>query len=212
MSAGLESRVRELRDGARVRGAQVMRQLREDEKVHDFRASLRRGQAMEREVKFLLEELGFRTYPATKEEQLAGIDMTIRVRKDSLPGCMRSLEVKFDERAEETGNIFVELYSNEQSRRKGWAYTSTADVLLVVVPEKGHQHLFFIRPPALRAALPAWRAEYREARAQNATFNSLGVLVPLHELDRIAHVSMLGCELNGFDDEGQRELIRYCLG
>ena len=207
----LSQRVSDLNASSHEKGQRVQQQLKKDEIVHDFRASLRRGKAVEKEVQALYEELGFKVATATRAEQLDGVDLHVRVRTDMTPGSWRKLEVKFDERSAETGNIFIELYSDEDAGKKGWALTTTANMVLVVCPSENGTQMYFLRPKELRVVLGRWKAMYQSHRAYNATYNSLGVCVPLRELDALAHVSLNGRDLNDLSDEEQQKLLGYCL-
>jgi len=142
--------------------------------VHEFRAS----QAVEREwspiLDRLLERLG-EWRPASRREEWAGKDRV-------LLKSQRSVEYKIDTKAKHTGNFFIETTSNDRTKRPGWALTCIADYLwLYVVPDR----LIIVRPADLRKALPAWR-RYPLRRAPNRGYDTLGLCVPLREVEAIA--------------------------
>lgn len=227
----LRQRVTELNNASHVKGAAVVQQLKKDEKrevslrssirgesrhkpvVHDFKASLARGKKMEKKVRELFES-SFTVAKATTDEQWKGIDFTARIRIENGAGVWKGVEVKYDERSMETGFVFVELYSNEQSGRKGWAYTCKAHLLVLVtpIPEfKQDAMLYFIDPKELKSRLEDWQSKYEVRRCQNEGFNSVGLLVPLSEFEDLGHVVAAGSEICELEDDMLKKLLTYCI-
>lgn len=140
--------------------------------MHDFKQSLAKGEEAEKLVLHWLEKHR-QVRPATREEQRQGIDLLVTT----------AVEVKLDTRWQETGNAFIETVSVDTSGKAGWAETSQADVLLYILyPEEVLQ----IGLSRLRAVLDRWKARYRQARASNAGYDTLGLIVPVEELRKVA--------------------------
>lgn len=119
--------------------------------------------------------------PASMEEQRKGID---RLFVSKRTGAIDAVEYKADRLAGKTGNAFIETVSVDATGKPGWAVASQARYLVYLVTEP--ETIYFIAMRRVRAALPRWRAQYAEARAQNDGYQTVGLLVPLHELERIA--------------------------
>jgi len=152
-----------------------------DSTTYDFDESARAGSAGEARVAAHLREHGFQvTLAATLAEQFAGIDMYAT----SQEGECRSLEVKTDRLAHRTGNAAVETVSNDRTGRPGWIHTTTADFILYLV--EVDDVLYWPRPDAMRAELPAWERSCRRFAAPNRGYRTLGLLVPLSEFERVA--------------------------
>jgi hypothetical protein len=109
--------------------------------------------------------------PATVREQWRGIDR-IATGADGLP---ISLDYKCDERASDTGNLFIETISNTRSGRPGWALTSQAAWLIYFVTP---HTVFMFLMAELRACLPTWRRRFPEREARNEHYVTRGLCVP----------------------------------
>lgn len=121
--------------------------------------------------------------PATFEEQMREID-----RIAILPnGFHLKLEYKFDEKADYTGNAFIETVSTK--RRLGWALASEAHLLIYLLAHSLQAHL--VPMFALRKQLPDWQERYPIRGSPNAKYTTQGLLVPLWELARIGEVIQL---------------------
>lgn len=115
---------------------------------------------------------------ASRAEERRGIDRFFCHRQT---GVSYSVEYKTDHKAHESGNVFIETMSVDTAGKRGWAYTSTAQVLVYFIPQ---------REAALRAdmltvkrRLSEW-AVYPERPAWNKSrsgelYRTLGLLVPL---------------------------------
>lgn len=121
--------------------------------------------------------------PATGLQQRLGIDRMFKAKSD---GSVLTVEYKTDHRAHQTGMAFVELSTFPDQPRSGWAYTCAADWIVYYVPGTDSEQAYIIRPAMLRAALPDWLKHYRQVSVRNAGYQTVGLLVPLRELERIA--------------------------
>lgn len=149
--------------------------------TYRFDKQLAIGEAWEQRLdQFFLARFRVRILPASMEEQRRGIDRLFV----SQSGAQDTVEYKADSLAGHTGNAFIETVSVDTTGKPGWAISSQAKYLvyLVVDPET----IYFISMQRVRAKLPRWKAIYKEVSAQNNGYKTLGLLVPLDELERIA--------------------------
>lgn len=149
--------------------------------TYDFKEKLAEGQAYERRLDNHFRRFNIDIRPATMEEQHQGIDRFFTHRPT---GAVDAMEYKADSLAGKTGNAFVETISVDTTGKPGWAIASEARYLVYLVTEP--ETIYLIAMSRLRAALPAWQAQYRTASAANDGYRTHGVLVPLHELEKIA--------------------------
>lgn len=119
--------------------------------------------------------------PATKAEQRQGIDRWY-TRKAN--GEQFAVEYKTDHTAGRTGNAFIETLSVDVAGKPGWAYTSQARYLIYRVPDP--ETIYIIPMAQIRYRVDAWRRQYQERRINNGAYHTVGVLVPLDEIEKIA--------------------------
>lgn len=125
--------------------------------------------------------------PATRDQQRREIDRWFTNRKT---GNRITVEYKTDSLAGLTGNAFVEITSDKERQKPGWAYSSDADFLLYYVPDP--DAIYAIRFADLRQRLWTWESRYplkavaNHAPATNSRWTTEGLLVPLHEFERCA--------------------------
>lgn len=117
---------------------------------------------------------------ATEAEQRTEIDRWFIHRAS---GRRFSVEYKTDSLAGKTGNAFVETVSVDTRARSGWAYMSAAEILMYYLPEP--ETIYVLRMSNLRQHLPSW-LRYPTGKALNKGYWTHGLLVPLHEFERIA--------------------------
>jgi len=151
----------------------------------DFYSSLKIGQAYEGLLNRYFTSKGASVIPATIEEQFQGIDAIV----DGDP-----FEYKTDFRADETGNCFIEMISNDVTGRQGWLYTSQATWLCIYLPQS--DRLFFLRFPVLRSTLQSeWNYPVKRTRPdQNCGYNSWGMIVPIEEIKKISAIAIEGID------------------
>lgn len=116
--------------------------------------------------------------PATYEQERLGIDRFFAHRST---GVCYSVEYKTDHKTHETGNVFVETMSVDTAGKRGWAYTSTAQVLVYFVPQE--EYALRADMTEIKRRLPEWSG-YRQAEAMNRGrsgdyYRTLGLLVPV---------------------------------
>jgi hypothetical protein len=147
--------------------------------MYDFNEQLTKGEGAERTLDTLFAQW-YAIQPVDREQQRRGIDR-IFTRKDN--GCIFRIEYKTDWTASKTGNGFVETVSVDTANKSGWAHSSQADYLIYYVP--GDALVYIIAFANLRARLHCWHG-FPLKRIPNQGYNTLGLLVPLDEFERIA--------------------------
>jgi hypothetical protein len=119
--------------------------------------------------------------PATLAQQRHGVD---RIFTDRASGAQIAVEYKTDWTASRTGNAFVETISVDRDSTPGWVYTSSAAYLMYYLPDD--DLVYILTLAALRAQLPRWQRTYPTRAIPNYGYFTHGVLVPLHEFERLA--------------------------
>lgn len=119
-------------------------------------------------------------YPAGMELQRMGIDRILINRETGTP---ITIEYKTDWTTFNTGNIFLETISVDTTNKPGWLYSSKAGVLVYYIPQTGK--LYTVRFSKLRAYFIPRVDNYRKVSANNGTYNTWGILVPLNEFEKV---------------------------
>jgi len=162
-------------------------------KSYHFATQLSRGRRYEEQLDaFFAQRLPVEIQPATDAEQRQGIDRWFMARTsagDGRPRGRDAVEYKADTVAGRTGNAFIETVSVDRGPdsppKPGWAMTSQARYLVYLVA--GQEEAIYLIPfRRLRLCLPRWGREYPTGAAPNEGYTTKGLLVPLHELERIA--------------------------
>lgn len=147
--------------------------------MYGFKEQLTKGQQSEAELDRFFSQW-YAITPVSMELQRQGIDR-IFTRKDN--GHIFNIEYKTDWTAGKTHNAFVETVSVDATNKPGWAHSSRADYLIYYVP--GDDLVYVIAFANLRARLHCWQ-EYPIRSIPNNGYNTIGLLVPLCEFERIA--------------------------
>lgn len=149
-------------------------------KSYDMRQQLKQGESAERYIDSLFcDEFAIR--PATRQQQRMGIDRVFTRRRD---GREWKVEYKADKTAARTGNTFVETVSVDTRNKLGWAYTCQADFIMYYIVGRGP--LYILRPRDIKGKIGNWQRRYPQRRIPNNGYHTVGVLVPLHEFERLA--------------------------
>lgn len=133
----------------------------------------------------------FSVIPAPRYLQDQGVDFTF---SDLINNQVYKVELKTDSTAARTGNAFIEtvsIHRDGEPDQQGWAYTSTSDYLLYYLPNTMPPLIYRIAFEHLRLMLPAWLSAYPARQipnrdAKRGDYHTIGVLVPLGELQAIA--------------------------
>jgi hypothetical protein len=152
--------------------------------TYNFQTQHKKGKEAEYFIYALFQDR-FNVIPAPSYMQAEGIDFTF---SDRVNGQVHTVELKTDTRAALTGNAFIETVSNSREAIHGWAYTSQADWLLYFLPQK--RLIYRIDLKELRMEMAGWERLYPVRSIPNqgrgGDYNTVGLLVPLSELTRIA--------------------------
>jgi hypothetical protein len=163
--------------------------------VYDFKQQLAYGEAQERILDAFFAHW-FAITEATRAEQRIGIDRHFTARNPDYAAPF-TVEYKTDTYAHRTRCAFVETVS-VAGKKQGWAYTSQAKYLIYFAPvPEGMpvpETIVVVRFTRLREHLPAWQVTHPTKSAQNADYNSSGVIVPLALLEAIAHAQFIDGE------------------
>lgn len=151
-------------------------------KPYDFEAQKARGIAGEHRLDAYFAEW-FHITEATDQQQRQGID---RIFWDKKSAELTLVEFKTDARANQTQHAFIEIETNGKGEGSGWAFTSAAAVLVYYIPGAGAEIAYWIRFNLLRRSLRDWLQRCRRVSVPNRTYNTVGLLVPLSEIERIA--------------------------
>lgn len=147
--------------------------------VHRFADSAKRGAQGVAGLCRVLDALGVPWRLATQQEEWEGWDVLAAGRR---------VEVKTDSVAHRTGNVFVETLSNKAAGRPGWTVSSQADWLVYVVERPRSSAAYVVPMRQLKRAATGWRHfPAREVRNERGNV-TVGHLVPLDELRRLAAV------------------------
>ena len=120
------------------------------------------------------------------EMQKKGIDRVFYHKKHDF---VESVEYKTDSRAADTGNFFIEIWSNKEAKKKGWVYTSKTDTFMFYIPSK--DICYEVEACVLRAEIKADEKSYKVGSALNRIpndggfYRSEGLLVPVETIKRI---------------------------
>ena len=144
---------------------------------YQFDAQLKQGKLGEADMDDYFSEWYF-IQPATKVQQQIGIDRIFIGKKD---GRIITVEYKSDEKAAQTGNIFIETVSVDRTNKKGWAYTSHAQILIYYVPSMGNIYIFSMAE--IKMNLPEWCKIYKKKSVPNEGYNTIGLAIPLKKVE-----------------------------
>lgn len=144
-------------------------------KTHNFENSIVIGEKFEK----LLDNYFSKYYTITEvsqEQQFAGIDRIFKNSDREL-----KIEYKCDTVTITSGNLFIETFSNVESGRKGWAFTSQADWIFYYLI--GMDKIVSMKPENIRTYLKEWISKYRLQSVLNKDstrqYHSRGILIPL---------------------------------
>jgi len=132
--------------------------------------------------------------PSLKVDKL-GIDRVFKI-----DDILYSVEYKADFRTKQTGNIFVEIVSTQET--PGWMYTMCSQNLMYFTDDDNWQNnRIYITPVAeMKKNFTKW-ASYRKVPAYNKGYVSYGRIVPFREYQKACEKVIKGIPQNdkGFD-------------
>lgn len=102
--------------------------------IHDFNTSKVSGDEGEKFLDRFFEQRGYKVERVTMQEQKKNkVDRRITNIKN---GYIALTEYKTDAKAGQTGNVFVETYSNAENGTAGWVGASIAEWLITLIPDE----------------------------------------------------------------------------
>jgi len=143
--------------------------------IANFEQDLKRGERFEEKIdEYFVGEFAFNIRRVNMTGQRSGIDRTWT----NPEGITKTIEYKADTKAAETGNVFIEIVSNDRTGKAGWAFTSQADFLVYLVVGMGT--LYFCEMAAVKKHAEGKWQRYRRVFCKNVgKYSSEGLLVPL---------------------------------
>lgn len=124
-------------------------------------------------------------YQVSREFEKRGIDRLFArkvVSDDPITNEYINVEYKTDSKTQDTGNVFIETDSVMELGKKGWAWTTEADILVYYAEP---DTIYIVRPSAIRDKVKAWERDYGRRPVRNKNYHSVGIPVPESEFERI---------------------------
>ena len=118
---------------------------------------------------------------ATPFEQRQGLDATYT---NQTTGESHTVEVKVDEVAGRTGNVFIETISVDYPTKAGWVWTCQADQLIYWLPRQ--RLLIGFELEKLQLVVRDWVMRYKVFPVANDGYLTYGVAVPLKAARTVA--------------------------
>jgi len=87
------------------------------------------------------------------------------------------VEVKTDQKSQDTGNLFMETISKDTTNKQGWAETSQCEVFIQYRWYADEVMYFWMKD--IKNNIDEWAKKYRVVAAQNTEYKTWGVLLPL---------------------------------
>jgi len=142
--------------------------------TYEFTSQLSIGKQGERALDNYFSEQ-FNIIEATLEEEKAeGFDRLFNPH--DYQSSVRRIEYKTCSWSVKTGNIALEVISNDKTGKLGWIHTTKADWIIYYAYGSGKAYWF--RPEDVRAELYELMKKYRIIAATNKDYHSYNLLVP----------------------------------
>ena len=152
-------------------------------KIFDFNEQLIEGQETERFLDSIFSKF-VRIQDVEMDLQTKGVDRIFYWDDMAI-----AVEYKADRRATITGNAFIEIISVSHTNKAGWAKTTNADWIIYFLPQE--MKAYVVRVKEMRQKLDEWLNTYPTGTAQNEEYQSIGILVPLTELEKCGKIMCL---------------------
>lgn len=149
--------------------------------MHTFNNSKKIGDAGEARLDQFFKDK-FQIEDVDMSQQKLGWD---RVFTHLESGARASVEYKTDTQSHKTGNIFIEIWSNKEASKRGWAYTTTAQWLYYYV--LGDGEVYIVDVVKLKLYLKNWEKQFIIKGAKNPNYSSEGMLVPVEIFKSICY-------------------------
>lgn len=100
------------------------------------------------------------------------------------PHRVRTVEITGDWRAAETGNALIEVHSVDVEGRPGKYWETWANLAVHALPSEGYGYV--VKVDAIQSHMTAWSHDYREVKIPNDGYHTVGLPVPLSEIESIS--------------------------
>ena len=104
-----------------------------------FKTDLERGKQGEQLVANTLSRRGWQITDLRNSAEYQKKDIDFIVSKDTIE---TTIEIKHDARINKTGNMYIEIESNDRTSRKGWFYYCEAEYLFYIDAVVAAAHIF----------------------------------------------------------------------
>jgi hypothetical protein len=146
--------------------------------IHNFNSSKAAGDEGELFLDRFFERRGYKVEHVTDQEQKRDkVDRRIINNKN---GKVALSEYKTDDRAKQTGNIFVETFSNAEYGTPGWISASKAEWLVTLIPD---ECVLIARLAVIRTCYATKWVGYQHKSIPNSVggniYHTIGVPVPM---------------------------------
>lgn len=152
---------------------------------YDFAEQLEAGKAGETKLNGLWKNVRIVDVSDDSAWRKLGIDRVLKLPD----GRKVPVEYKTDFIAHRTGNLIFETVSVDTTGAPGWGLSSKAEYLVYLLAETKVVYLIWL--PELRRWVLARIKRFREVVADNGSYRTLSLLVPLCELERLPFVKKL---------------------
>lgn len=112
--------------------------------------------------------------PVSFVSDLAGTDRIFTVPE--LPVFNFPVQYKYDDKATDYGNLFIETVSNAKTKAPGWARKCAAVKMSIYIPREGLFYMFKVQE--LFARIREWFYKYPTRVASNEGYSTRGICVP----------------------------------
>lgn len=138
----------------------------------------KQGEAL---AKQWLDKQGWKCYDISNIETTWKADMDLIAVKGEEP---RIVEVKYDSRIAETGNMFIEILTDKENNVDGWIRNTASNYIMYGDAVKS---IFYImRTTDILDYIQRYKGKYqiKEARERNNSKISVGALIPIDEYEK----------------------------
>ena len=139
-----------------------------------LKSDLVRGEAGEDLVHNHMSQWYLITLTEKRVDQRNGIDA---IYESKQTGDTFTVEVKTDEMAGTTGNVFIEVISVDYPTKSGWVWTCKADKLLYWLPRQ--KQILIFELSQLQLHIREWTTRYGIKAVQNDGYQTYGCPVPI---------------------------------
>jgi len=145
--------------------------------AHEFDGSYARGKQFEAEQDAFYARW-FAIEKVDRATDRTGIDRYFTPKKQFYCPDRIAVEYKGDDRAAETGNLFIEVTSVSSTGKPGWAIRCASDWISIYVPPRKEFYILATKAMLQSHQAAAWLMRYPVNAAVNNGYDTWGVCVP----------------------------------